>query len=66
MKSIVCAFSWSALCRSARMSVSAAVSTDRLTQSASSHITFSLSSAYLSAAASRSSAILSRLGAFPV
>lgn len=46
MNSIVWAFNWSALCKSARINVSAAVSTDRLTQSASSHITFNFSSAY--------------------
>lgn len=46
MKSIVCAFNWSALCRSAKINVSAAVSTDRLTHKASSHITLSFSNAY--------------------
>lgn len=46
IKSIVWAFSWSALCKSANIRVSAAVSTDRLTQSASSHITFNFSNAY--------------------
>uniref|UniRef100_A0A6B0UE59 Putative secreted protein n=1 Tax=Ixodes ricinus TaxID=34613 RepID=A0A6B0UE59_IXORI len=66
MKSMACALSWSALCMSARMRTSAAVSTDRFEQSASSHITFNRSRAYLSAAARRSSAILSRLGARPV
>lgn len=48
MKSIVCAFSWSALCKSASIRVSAAVSTDKFTHNASSHITLSFSRAYYS------------------
>lgn len=46
MNSIVCALSWSALWRSASISVSAAVSIDKFTHSASSHITLSFSRAY--------------------
>lgn len=46
MKSMACALSWSALCRSASIRMSAAFSIDRLVHSASSHITLSLSSAY--------------------
>lgn len=46
MKSTAWVFSWSALCRSARMRISAAFSTDRLLHSASSHITFRRSRAY--------------------
>lgn len=46
INSMVCTFSWSALCRSANINISAALSIDRLLHSASSHMTFSLSSAY--------------------
>lgn len=46
MKSTAWVFSWSALCRSARMRISAAFSTDRLLHRASSHITFRRSRAY--------------------
>lgn len=91
MNSMVCTFNWSALCRSANINISAALSMDRLLHSASSHMTFSLSRAYcktntvqnlvnnppnvktiifvlrtLSAAASKSSAILSKFAARPV
>lgn len=46
IKSIVCALSWSALWRSAKIKVSAAVSTDKFMHNASSHMTFSFSNAY--------------------
>jgi hypothetical protein len=46
MKSMDCALSWSALCKSARINMSAAFSIDRFVHSASSHMTFNLSSAY--------------------
>lgn len=46
MNSMVCTLSWSALCRSASMRISAALSIDRLLHRASSHMTFSLSNAY--------------------
>lgn len=46
IKSMAWALSWSALCRSASMRISAALSIDKFVQRASSHITFSLSSAY--------------------
>ncbi len=46
IKSMACALSCSALCKSARMSVSATFSTERLLQRASSHMTFKRSRAY--------------------
>ena len=58
-------FSCSAECRSARMRVSLTFSTLRFLHSDSSHMTFNLSKAYLSAAANKSAAILSKCGAFP-
>lgn len=46
IKSMACALSCSALCKSARMSVSATFSTERLLHRASSHMTFKRSRAY--------------------
>lgn len=46
MKSMACALSWSALCRSANINISAAFSIDKFVHNASSHITFNLSNAY--------------------
>lgn len=46
IKSMACALSCSALCKSARMRVSATFSTERLLHKASSHITFKRSRAY--------------------
>lgn len=46
IKSMAWAFNWSALCRSANIRISAALSIDRFIHNASSHITFSLSNAY--------------------
>lgn len=46
IKSMACALSCSALCKSARMRVSATFSTERLLHRASSHMTFKRSRAY--------------------
>ena len=66
IKSMACALSWSALWRSARIRMSAAFSIAKLVHNASSHMTFNLSNAYLSAAANKSSAIFSKFAALPV